>query len=93
MAAVSGRASSARAYLPQSPRAPPWFLEGVVCPRPEIGMHLVVVEALLKPYEPYLLMRWEKGCHTAPQLWREIRAQGFAHSVSTIHRSAATGRP
>jgi len=56
-------------------------------------MHLVVVEALLKPYEPYLLMRWEKGCHTAPQLWREIRAQGFAHSVSTIHRSAATGRP
>ena len=57
---------------------------------------------VLEPYEPYLLQRWEEGCHTATVLWREIRAQGFAHSVTNVHRFVAqvrregpppTGRP
>jgi transposase len=57
---------------------------------------------LLEPYQPYLLTRWNEGCHTATVLWREIRAQGFAHSVSNVHRFVAelrregpppTGRP
>lgn len=32
---------------------------------------------LLDPYHPYLLKRWNEGCHNATQLWREIQAQGF----------------
>ncbi len=44
---------------------------------------------VLEPYEPYLLRRWEEGCHTATRLWREIRKQGFAHSVSTVRRFVA----
>ena len=32
----------------------------------------------LDPYKPYLLERWEAGCHNGTQLWRAIQAQGFA---------------
>jgi transposase len=41
---------------------------------------------VLEPWEPYLLRRWEEGCHIATVLWTEIRAQGFAHSVSNVQR-------
>jgi transposase len=40
----------------------------------------------LVPWEPYLLKRWEEGCHTATRLWREIRDQGFAYSVTNVQR-------
>lgn len=43
-------------------------------------------QRVLEPWEPYLLKRWAEGCHTATVLWREIRAQGFAHSVTTVQR-------
>jgi transposase len=43
-------------------------------------------QRVLEPWEPYLLKRWEEGCRTATVLWREIRAQGFAHSVSNVQR-------
>jgi transposase len=46
-------------------------------------------QRVLEPYEPYLLQRWKEGCHTATVLWREIRAQGFAHSVTNVHRFVA----
>ena len=49
-------------------------------------------QRVLEPYEPYLLKRWEEGCHTATVLWREIREQGFAHSVSNVHRFVAQRR-
>jgi transposase len=39
-------------------------------------------QRVLAPYEPYLLTGWTEGCRMAIVLWREIRAQGFAHSVS-----------
>jgi len=52
---------------------------------------------LLAPYEPYLLQRWEAGCHNGQRLWREIRAQGYRHSASNVARFVATlrrtGRP
>ena len=41
---------------------------------------------VLEPWEPYLLMRWEEGCHTATRLWREIHDQGFAYSVTNVQR-------
>jgi transposase len=59
-------------------------------------------QRVLEPYEPYLLKRWEEGCRMATVLWREIRARGFAHSVSKVQRFVAelrregppaTGRP
>ncbi len=59
-------------------------------------------QRVLEPYEPDLLTRWAEGCRMATVLWREIRAQGFAHSVSNVQRFVAelrregppaTGRP
>ncbi|MDQ2786904.1 MAG: ISL3 family transposase [Chloroflexota bacterium] len=44
---------------------------------------------VLAPWEPYLLKRWEEGCHTATRLWREIRDQGFAYSVANVQRFCA----
>jgi transposase len=46
-------------------------------------------QRVLEPYEPYLLERWQAGCRMATVLWREIRAQGFAHSVSNVQRFVA----
>jgi|SRR5579884_13287 len=43
-------------------------------------------QCVLEPWEPYLLKRWEEGCRRATVLWREIRAQGFAHSLTNVQR-------
>ncbi len=43
----------------------------------------------LDPYEGYLRRRWAEGCHNGMQLWREIRAQGFAYSSSPVSRFVA----
>jgi transposase len=57
---------------------------------------------VITPSEPYLLQRWAEGCRTATVLWREIRAQGFAYSLTNVQRFVAelrregppaTGRP
>jgi DNA-binding NarL/FixJ family response regulator len=34
-------------------------------------------ESMLDPFKPYLVKRWEEGCHVAMQLWREIGEQGY----------------
>ena len=51
-------------------------------------------------YVPYLLQRWEEGCHNGMQLWREIREQDFGHGASNVvrflaelRRDEAAGRP
>jgi transposase len=44
---------------------------------------------VITPYEPYLLRRWAEGCRTATVLWREIRAQGFAYSLTNVQRFVA----
>jgi transposase len=31
----------------------------------------------LAPYADYLVRRWNEGCHTGLQLWREVCAQGY----------------
>jgi transposase len=46
-------------------------------------------QRVLEPYEPYLLKRWEEGCRMATVLWREIRAQGFAYSITNVQRFVA----
>jgi transposase len=44
---------------------------------------------VLDPYKRYLLTRWDEGCHTATRLWREIRAQGYPTSYTTVSRFLA----
>jgi len=40
----------------------------------------------LDAYKPYLLRRWNEGCRNAQQLWRELGAQGYTQSRSTVAR-------
>jgi transposase len=44
---------------------------------------------VLTPYEPYLLQRWQEGCQVGMRLYRELRAQGFAHGASNVMRFVA----
>jgi transposase len=44
---------------------------------------------VLDPYLPYLLRRWDEGCHDGMRLWREVRALGFTASSSTVSRLVA----
>ncbi len=46
-------------------------------------------DRVLDPYEDYLHQRWSEGCHNGMQLWREIRAMGFAYSSSPVSRFVA----
>ncbi|MDQ2896926.1 MAG: ISL3 family transposase [Actinomycetota bacterium] len=46
-------------------------------------------QRVLEPWEPYLLKRWEEGCHTATRLWREICGMGFAYSITCVQRFCA----
>ncbi len=46
-------------------------------------------DRVLEPYEDYLRRRWAEGCHNGMQLWREIRARGFAYSSSPVSRFVA----
>lgn len=39
---------------------------------------------LLDPVKPYLLKRWNEGCHNAALLYREIKTQGYAGKYSTV---------
>lgn len=40
--------------------------------------------SLLDPYKPYLMERWNAGCHNAMQLLRELQAKGFAGKRSVV---------
>jgi transposase len=37
-------------------------------------------------YAPYVLRRWQEGCHNGLQLWREIQAQGYRHSARMVYQ-------
>lgn len=39
---------------------------------------------LLDPFKPYILKRWNEGCHNATQLFREIKPQGFAGETTIV---------
>ena len=38
------------------------------------------------PYACYVLSRWEQGCQNGSQLYREIKAQGYAGQERQVHR-------
>lgn len=39
---------------------------------------------LLDAFKPYILKRWNEGCHNASQLFREIQPQGFAGKITIV---------
>lgn len=39
---------------------------------------------LLVPYKPFLLQRWNEGCHNAAQLYREIKSKGFQGETTIV---------
>jgi transposase len=51
-------------------------------PSPEARRHRT--GRLLDPFTPYLLRRWNEGCHNATQLFREIQEQGFAGHATIV---------
>ena len=44
---------------------------------------------ILDPNLPYLLRRWDEGCHDGMRLWRKSRTMGFAASSSSVSRLVA----
>ena len=40
--------------------------------------------SILDPFKPHLHRRWNEGCHSASQLFREIREHGYAGSLATV---------
>jgi transposase len=40
--------------------------------------------SVLNPFKPYLLERWNAGCHTALQLFRELQPQGYTGSYGRV---------
>jgi len=56
--------------------------------------------SVLDPYVPYLVKRWEEGCHNGKRLYREIREQGYQNSeeicarfTAQLRRAEARGQP
>src|SRR5260370_14393577 len=37
------------------------------------------------PYAPYVLKRWQQGCHDGGQIWQELRAQGYRDSLRMVY--------
>lgn len=37
-------------------------------------------------YAPYVLQRWQQGCHNGLQLWREIQVLGYRHSARMVYQ-------
>jgi transposase len=40
--------------------------------------------SVLNPYKPYLLERWNAGCHTGMQLFRELQQRGYPGSYARV---------
>lgn len=56
--------------------------------------------SVLDPYVPYLVARWNEGCHNGKRLYREIREQGYVNSeeicarfTAQLRRAEARGKP
>jgi transposase len=42
--------------------------------------------SVLDPYKPYILKRWNEGCHTGMAIWRELEQQGIACKANTVFK-------
>ena len=57
-------------------------------------------KSVLDPYVPYLVRRWNDGCHNGKKLYREIRERGYENSeeicarfTAQLRRAEAKGKP
>lgn len=41
-------------------------------------------QSILDPYKPYVVDRWNAGCHNSAQLWRELTSRGFTGKPSLV---------
>jgi transposase len=46
-------------------------------------------QRVLTAFEPYLLQRWQEGCHNGRKLFREIRERGYRYGDSNVLRFVA----
>jgi transposase len=46
-------------------------------------------DSLIGPYKDYLIRRWNEGCRSAQQMYREIAEQGYAGSNTAVGRFVA----
>ena len=44
---------------------------------------------LIDPYKEYLIQRWNEGCRSAQQMYREIKEQGYTGSSTAVGRFIA----
>ncbi|MBA3947829.1 MAG: ISL3 family transposase [Herpetosiphonaceae bacterium] len=42
--------------------------------------------SVLDPFKPYIVQRWNGGCHTGMTIWRELEQQGFPGKRATVFR-------
>jgi transposase len=49
--------------------------------------------SVVDSYLSYLSERWNQGCHTIAQLYKEISVQGYRGSLRTLERQLRTFRP
>ena len=49
--------------------------------------------SVLDPYKAYLLERWQAGCRSVLELYRDIQAQGFAGKYSIVAAYVSRFRP
>jgi transposase len=49
-------------------------------------------KSVLDPWMPYLIARWNEGCHNAKRLYQEICEQGYSHSIDTVNRALSNFR-
>jgi transposase len=60
---------------------------------PKRGGPALQATSTVLPYLNYLTRRWNEGCQNGMELWREIQAQGYRGSYSSIRRALKHLRP
>jgi transposase len=75
VAAIAAQVGRSRRTIERYLRTPTWPIRQH---RSHYG------RSLLNPYKEYLLERWNAGCHTAIQLFRELQPQGYTGSYRRV---------
>jgi transposase len=74
-AAIAAQVGCSRRTIERSLQMPTW-------PGQQHRRHYG--RSILNPYKAYLLERWNAGCHTAIQLFQEIRRRGYPGSYRRV---------
>src|SRR5262247_637561 len=74
-AAIAAQVGCSRRTIERSLRLPTW---------PERQHRRHYGRSVINPYKDYLLERWNAGCHTAIQLFRELQLRGYPGSYRRV---------